>query len=152
MLKDRAVFINDRLKELETLLTTQPEEKVIFHPNMSARYKQEVSQLMATLNTPERRAEASQHLRAMIDKVVLTPNIEGEELTIDLIGDLAGILSVATSSESSRIAAELSKLQHVHQELSGRTTKAPEGALSSCSTLQVELVAGVGFEPTTFRL
>ncbi|GLO69430.1 hypothetical protein MACH17_09470 [Phaeobacter inhibens] len=26
-------------------------------------------------------------------KVVLTPNIEGEELTIDLIGDLAGILS-----------------------------------------------------------
>ncbi|UWR90346.1 recombinase family protein [Phaeobacter inhibens] len=152
MLKDRAVFINDRLKELETLLTAQPEEKVIFHPNMSARYKQEVSHLMATLNTPERRAEASQHLRAMIDKVVLTPNIAGEELTIDLIGDLAGILSVATSSESARVAAELSKLQQVHQELSARTTKAPEGALMSCSTSQVELVAGVGFEPTTFRL
>ena len=88
----------------------------------------------------------------MIDKVVLTPNESGEELTIDLIGDLAGILSVATSSESVRIAAELSKLQLVQQELSGRTTKAPEGALTLGSTLQVELVAGVGFEPTTFRL
>ena len=68
MLKDRAVFINDRLKELETLLTAQPEQKVMFHPNMSARYKQEVSNLMTTLNNPERRVEASQHLRTMIDK------------------------------------------------------------------------------------
>ena len=152
MLKDRAVFINDRLKELETLLTAQPEEKVIFHPNMSARYKQEVSGLMATLNTPELRAEASQHLRAMIDKVVLTPDIAGEELTIDLIGDLAGILSVATSSESARVAAELSKLQQVHQELSAKTQTAPRRGCVSASALQAELVAGVGFEPTTFRL
>ena len=75
-----------------------------------------------------------------------------EELTVDLIGDLASILSVATKMGSTRIAAELSKLQHVHQDLSARTTKAPEGALSVASTLQVELVAGVGFEPTTFRL
>ncbi len=52
----------------------------------------------------------------------------GEELTVDLIGDLTGILSVVTTSESIRIAAELSKLQQVHQELSGRTRKAtPKG-------------------------
>ncbi len=88
----------------------------------------------------------------MIDKIVLTPNERGDELTVDLIGDLAGILSVATTMGSTRIAAELSKLQQVHQELSGRTTKAPEGALSLASTLQGSLVAGVGFEPTTFRL
>jgi len=92
------------------------------------------------------RAEASQHLRAMIDKVVLTPTESGEELTVDLIGDLAGILSVATTMESSRIAAELSKLQQVYQELSGRTTKAPEGALTLGSTLQVDLVAGARFK------
>ncbi len=65
---------------------------MIFHPNMSAYYKQEVSNVMATLNSSERRTEASQHLRAMIDKVVLTPNEAGDELTIDLIGDLAGLL------------------------------------------------------------
>ncbi|APX17652.1 resolvase [Phaeobacter inhibens] len=152
MIKDRAVIVNNRLNELEQLLSTQKEEKVIFHPNMADRYHKEVRGLMETMNNPETRAEASQHLRAMIDKVVLTPNETGEELTVDLIGDLAGILSVATSSESARVAAELSKLQQVHQGLSARTTKAPEGALVSCSTLQVELVAGVGFEPTTFRL
>jgi len=65
---------------------------------------------------------------------------------------LAGILSVATSSESTRVAAELSKIQPVQQGVSPKTTKAPEGALYVGSTLQVELVAGVGFEPTTFRL
>ncbi len=54
---------------------------------------------MATMNNLETRAEASQHLLAKIDKVILTPNESGEELTIDLIGDLAGILSVATSTE-----------------------------------------------------
>ncbi|MDA5556449.1 recombinase family protein, partial [Shimia sp. MMG029] len=142
MLKDRAVFINDRLKEIETLLTAQAEQKVMFHPNMSARYKQEVSNLMTTLNNPERRVEASQHLRTMIDKVVLIPNEAGDDLTIDLIGDLAGILSVATSSESSRVAAELSKLQPMQQGVSPKTTKAPQinsdGALYVGSTSQVE--------------
>ncbi|MBY6066605.1 recombinase family protein [Leisingera aquaemixtae] len=83
--------------------------------------------------------KASQHLRAMIDKVVLTPKIAGEELTIDLICDLAGILSVATSSESARVAAELSKLQQVHQELSAKTQTAPRGGCVSASTSQVEL-------------
>ena len=71
---------------------------------------------------------------------------------IDLIVDLAGLLSVASTMGSSRIAAEFSTLQPVHQDLSVRTTKAPEGALSVASTLQLDLVAGVGFEPTTFRL
>ncbi|MFY0624587.1 MAG: recombinase family protein [Pelagimonas sp.] len=82
MIKDRAVAVNDRLKELEALLSQQPEEKVFFHPIMGERYKQEISGLMATMNTPETRVEASQHLRAMIDKVVLTPNDTGEELTM----------------------------------------------------------------------
>ncbi|MBO9399148.1 recombinase family protein [Shimia sp. R9_2] len=152
MLKDRAVFINDRLKELETLLTAQPEQKVMFHPNMSARYKQEVANLMTTLNNPERRVEASQHLRTMIDKVVLTPDEGGDDLTIDLIGDLAGILSVATSSESSRVAAELSKLQPLQQDLSSQTHTAPQRGCVYALTSQEVLVAGVGFEPTTFRL
>jgi site-specific DNA recombinase len=71
---------------------------------------------------------------------------------VDLIVDLAGLLSVAPTMGSSRIAAEFSTLQPVHQDLSGRTTKAPEGAVSVASTLQLDLVAGVGFEPTTFRL
>jgi hypothetical protein len=56
---------------------------------MAYRYHKEVRGLMEIMNTPERRAEASQHLWAMIDKVVLTPSIAGAELPIDLVGDLA---------------------------------------------------------------
>ena len=152
VIKDRGVIVNNRLNVLEQLLSKQEEEKIIFHPNMADRYHKEVRGLMDTMNTPETRAEASQHLRAMIDKVVLTPNETGEELTVDLIVDLGGLLSVSPTMGSVRISAEFSTLQHVHQDLSGRTTKAPEGALSVASTLQLDLVAGVGFEPTTFRL
>lgn len=98
------------------------------------------------MNTPETRAEASQHLRAMIDKIVLTPNDAGDDLTIDLIGDLAGILSVATSSDSDRVAAELSKIQPVQQGLRAETQTAPEGAVLSAysrdATSQEVLVAG----------
>ncbi len=153
MLKDRAIFVNDRLKELQTLLSSTKEETVIFHPNMANRYHTEVRGLVATLNNTETRAEASQHLRKLIDKVVLTPTEGTDGLTVDLIGDLAGILSVATSSESSRIHTELSKLQPVQQNHGLDMQTAPEGAaFAGLAPTQVVLVAGAGFEPATFRL
>ena len=61
-----------------------------------------------------------------MDRITLTPNDQGK-LDIDLYGDLAGILSLAANKDR-----PLDK--------------------SDPSVVQVKLVAGVGFEPTTFRL
>ena len=61
-----------------------------------------------------------------MDRITLTPNDQGK-LDIDLYGDLAGILTLATNKD--RPLDE-----------------------SDPSVVQVKLVAGVGFEPTTFRL
>ena len=65
----------------------------------------------------------SARLRSLVSKIVLTP--EDGELAIDVNGDLAGILAIA------------------HE-------KAPPAGADGAS--QVKLVAGIGFEPMTFRL
>ncbi|PKQ00466.1 MAG: resolvase, partial [Alphaproteobacteria bacterium HGW-Alphaproteobacteria-12] len=65
-------------------------------------------------------------IRALVDQVTLVP--ENGELTIVLKGDLAAMLSFAANKKPGSISGT--------------------GLLAS----QVSLVAGVGFEPTTFRL
>ena len=57
--------------------------------------------------------------------IVLTPDAESGELQIEVRGDLAGILTIALERK-----------------------KPADGAAGS----QVEMVAGTGFEPVTFRL
>ena len=69
--------------------------------------------------------------------------VGGEErLAIDLHGDLAGILSVATSSGSTLVEGGLSYINPPRQD----------GDIDLDVASQEALVAGVGFEPTTFRL
>jgi len=48
------------------------------------------------LNQDGSRSEASQLLRTLVDKIVLTPKEDNQGLSIDLYGDLAGILNLAT--------------------------------------------------------
>lgn len=110
-------------KELETELAPQP----ILHPNLSNLYRSKVANLADALSSPEARSEAHEALRGLIDSVVLTPSEDG--YSIDLRGDLAGILSLATDTQAKTAGAGVAE-----------------------AVSQVTLVAGVGFEPTTFRL
>ncbi len=75
------------------------------------------------------RAEASDVIRSLVSEIVLTPT--AGELLVDLRGDLAGILAVASSG----------------MQKSPRSFEA-----GSVLASQVMLVAGTGFEPVTFRL
>ncbi|MCD1628274.1 recombinase family protein, partial [Seohaeicola saemankumensis] len=99
------------------------------------------------MNTPEHRAEATEIVRSLVEKIVLTPDESENRLVADLHGDLAGILTLSAGPKPSShindatIAASRAALGE------GPTCEsAPEGAS------QDKLVAGVGFEPTTFRL
>ena len=78
-----------------------------------------------SLNDDSVRLEAADLLRGMIDRIVLTP--DAGELRIKLYGDLAEILEFATQDPE---------------------TNRP--GLEKPSRLSV--VAGLGFEPRTFRL
>ena len=80
------------------------------------------------MNEPSRREEAAGIIRGLIDRIVLRPIGEGRKkaLAIDLSGHLAGILLLAGAKRK----------------------EAGEPA----SDQQIKLVAGIGFEPMTFRL
>ena len=56
--------------------------------------------LIASLNNPDHRHEGAEMIRSLIEKITLTPKPDGG-LTIDLHGDLAGILSVAAGTKGS---------------------------------------------------
>ncbi len=70
--------------------------KPLVHPAMAQRYRLEVKNLRKALEHKDVRAEPAEHLRALIGKIVLTPEPGREDLRIHLHGDLAGILSIAS--------------------------------------------------------
>jgi len=63
---------------------------------LAAVYRRKVATLRATLQQEATRAEAGDALKDVIDEIVLTPR-DGA-LAIDLRGDLAGILRLASDS------------------------------------------------------
>jgi site-specific DNA recombinase len=72
---------------------------VRLHPNMGERYRKQVTGLIDSLNEPDRRTEAAELIRALVDRIVFSPE-EGspKRATLDLHGDLAGILSLASET------------------------------------------------------
>ena len=69
-----------------------------------------------------------EQVRALVEEITLTPEADG--LRIDIKGELAGILQLASAQKATAAS----------QVGSGRLAE------------QVKMVAGTGFEPVTFRL
>lgn len=117
VVRDRAIYVQSRKEELQALLSSTEEVRVTFHPSMATRYHQEIRNLIASLNSDDSRTEAANILRSLIDRIVLTPTDGGDRLTVDLNGDLAGILSIATKRERPRVERDLSNFQPVYQAM-----------------------------------
>ena len=113
-----------RREELKAKLAAADAPPPLLHPEMAELYRQRVSALAQALEHPETRTQASEALRGLIDAIVLTPD-QGE-LRIELKGNLAAMLGAATNAKRSPETGDLS--------------------------LQVQMVAGAGFEPATFGL
>jgi site-specific DNA recombinase len=144
MVKDDLETACKRIEELEELITdAKRDQKPLLHPSMAMKYQQEVAALRQSLNKPENRGQAAQHLRALVEKIVLTPkkqSSDGEaELSIDLYGDIAGILSIALK--------EKNMPSHNEKRLKDKAVNN-----NTIFEPSVRLVAGAGFEPTTFGL
>lgn len=111
--------------ELTTFLATADEPPPLLHPSMAELYRSRVQDLYDALqdDEEEKRTEAADILRTLVETIVLTP-ADGK-VEIDVQGDLAGILTLSVR------------------------TKNPT---SQAGPSQVKMVAGAGFEPATFRL
>ena len=137
LVKDDLERIAARLEALEDEIKQgSTEARPLLHPAMARRYREEVAALRETLSRSGGQGEAAEHLRGLIEKIVLTPHPGREDLQIDLYGDLAGILSMA---------AEKTGHQKRERLRNAVNDNIPEPSKSV-------LVAGAGFEPATFGL
>jgi len=123
-MKDEMTGLENRKVAIERALEIADEPPPLLHPNMAKVYSKKINALYEALQSDEGRPTAADLLRTLIDRIVLEP--AGGRLDILIKGDIAGILSFASAEK----------------ELPATTVRGG----------QVPVVAGVGFEPTTFRL
>ena len=127
-MKLRNVELSERNIELEAELgTSEPTNIVVMHPNLPEQYQQRISELQISLHSDDdgERVQAIHIIQSMLDEIVLYPptsNDESAGIGIEIAGDLAAVMHLA----------------------------AHQGRIPKDATLG--MVAGVGFEPTTFRL
>jgi site-specific DNA recombinase len=145
--KDKMIALDARRKELEAQLAQADASPapVRLHPKMSETYRERVAALIRALAESEGMEEAREAIRGLIEKIVLNPRVNGPGLTIDLHGALASLLLLATGAPTHQVA---------RMATGGQNAKNSAGAeLQGIDMIdKTVLVAGVGFEPTTFRL
>ena len=127
-MKDRLATLKSEKATLSSLLEQTPEPPALrLHPSLSDLYRSKVRKLSEALNEPGLKREATEVLRGLISEVRMIPDADAPNgHRIELAGELAGILALGGLD----------------------TTKPPR-----CEGFKSEtMVAGVGFEPTTFRL
>ena len=140
--KDRMIELDARRKELEqTLASPTASPPLHLHPSMAHAYRERVAALIRGLDRATEMDAAKEALRTLVERIVLTPDESGRALAIDLRGDLAALLCLATGQP----------IQAIPQ--SGHAKAAPgerRGAVEEID--ESVLVAGAGFEPAAFRL
>jgi site-specific DNA recombinase len=124
-----AKSLNLKLKELEAeqlrardALYEQRADRPLLHPNLAKIYRAKVESLGDALRNSANGREAFELVRSLIEEVRIVPCANA--LSLELKGDLAGILAMSDN-----------RPDH-----------------SSAKALQIKMVAGIGFEPMTFRL
>ena len=131
-LKAKLEELERRKAVLEAEIAAAPAPEPRLHPNLAELYRRRVEDLQAALSDPQIRTEAADTLRSLIEAINVHPTEKGQE--IELVGDIANMVRVAS-------------------EGAGNKKAAPEGAaVRETFARSVKVVAGAGFEPTTFRL
>ena len=125
----RKLTLNQLRTALENHLKQSPEPPALrLHPSLlDPFYRTKIRNLASTLRDPDLKTEATEALRGLISEIRMVPDARAPNgHHIELAGDLAGILALG-DAQTTRPAA-------------------------SAGLKSVTMVAGVGFEPTTFRL
>ena len=115
--------LEDEKVELERKLEAPAPSAVRFHPKLAELYRRKVTELSEALNDDAIRVPALDLLRSLIDRVVVHHDAGRKGVTLEVEGALSAMIA-----------------------------QAQPGGLGDVDPSSVKLVAGVGFEPTTFRL
>jgi site-specific DNA recombinase len=122
--RERLTTLEARKSQLKAELARSPIPPVVsFHPNYPELYRKKVGDLTGLLTDEATRDGAMIAIRGLVDRIEVRAGPKRGETEVTLVGTLAGILALGTNKNA-----------------------APEDGGTFL------LVAGVGFEPTTFRL
>ncbi len=110
--------------ELTEHLSRAPVDIPDVHPNVAGIYCRKVELFAEALQNPQKRDEAAEAIRALIERITLTSDPRRDEIA-------------ATP--------------HAAQSSNGRLKKTDTPGRDGAG-VSVSVVAGAGFEPTTFRL
>ena len=109
LIKDKLDQITKKQEDLvKSIEINGKEVRPLIHPAMAVRYRNAITGLRQSLKN-NKTNEAKEHIRALIDKIVLTPKVGRNELSIDLYGDLAGILNIASEEKTMKNCTQKSK-------------------------------------------
>jgi site-specific DNA recombinase len=84
---------NEKVQAQARLASIPPSPILRLHPNLPALYRSKVEKLAEALSESATAAEASEIMRALIERIVLTP--VGKEIRAELYGDFASIAAVS---------------------------------------------------------
>jgi hypothetical protein len=111
-----ALAVNTKLKALEGQkgglegkLAAAPDAEPLLHPALARIFRDKVERLEASLRQPETGREAVELIRGLIDAITLTP-VDGK-LSIELRGDLAGILAMSEAGKAGAFPPKEKALQ-----------------------------------------
>ncbi|TJZ82031.1 recombinase family protein [Paracoccus hibiscisoli] len=138
-MKAKMEALEARKTELIRMLAETPEPPALrLHPALGERYRQEIGHLAEALQRPSTRPTATGILRGLIREIRMVPEADAPGgHHVKLVGELAGILGLVEG------AAGVGRPD---------MTKPPRVARAGGSSESVTVVAGIGFEPMTFRL
>ena len=127
-----------RKAELARLIATSEVPSPRLHPNLAETYRAKVTDLHEALKAEDGGRAALEAVRSLIERVEIGPPAEGTAKrapTIVLTGEIASMVALALEDgPGTRKAARFGAADH---DLFARSVK---------------VVAGIGFEPMTFRL
>ncbi|MEN5279429.1 DNA resolvase [Brucella sp. TWI432] len=92
-MKQKMDQLEARKAELTTLLTNLTDDMPDILPSASAVYAKQVAALTKALNSSDERQTASQHLRQLIERIVLKPGAKRGQVDATLRGELGTILN-----------------------------------------------------------
>jgi site-specific DNA recombinase len=123
--KNELLALETKQERVRVEIANSAEPVPAIRPDLADIYRDKIDHLVESLNDPESRPAASEALRLLVDKVVVHFIPEYGSHQIELIGELAALLTIAQNENAAALAAASNSLK---------------------------LVAGAGFEPATFRL
>jgi site-specific DNA recombinase len=112
--KERGDQLKARKAELSAFLATADDPPpLLLHPSMAQLYRSRVQSLYDALQgeDEEKRTEAADIIRTLVEDIVLTP-VDGK-VEIDVRGDLAGILTLSVQTKNPARRAGSSQLKMV---------------------------------------